>query len=125
MVALDPEVREYVMYFFLQDLRQVHSYSKGRSGSSLNLICNRIRIRLKKRNWTEDLLNKFCVDRNMMYSIANELHLENKISFFTKTKRSGFLGLNKTQTNYFQITTSGLNYIKNNNIPPKPLPNVL
>lgn len=120
----DPEIRDYILYFFLQDLRQLYFNSGKTYGTPLGIICQRIRAVLKNRGWTDELLNRFRVDESMMQSIAKELLEEQYIYLFVKEKKKGTIFKKTVKTTYYQIVQKGLDYIKGKHAPASPLRNI-
>ena len=125
-MVFDSEVRNYVLYFFLQDLRQTYYHQGANYGNTLEYISKRIRAILQNRGWTKELLNKFRVNEDMINSVSQELHKEGFIKHFINTNtESSFFKKTTTKITYYRITPEGLKYIKQVRIPQNPIHNML
>lgn len=120
----DPIVRDFISYYFLQHLRQNYYHNGYKSGCTTKTISYHVRKLLTSTDWTEDQLNKYSVDQNMMLSIAMELENEGLIEYFVETKKEGCLGFKKSFIEKYRILESGMNYIKKAHPPNDPISNL-
>lgn len=124
-MQFDPEFRDYILYYFLQELRQLYFDEGDSYGLTIDTIEKNIKNVLRNRGWTDTTFEQYEIKEAMLNSIASELQQEEYITDFELKKKKGLLFKKVKMVTYYQITQKGIHYIRDRQPPGNPLKNII